>query len=127
MKPYLCIKTTQFFLYKLFHLSMPSSHPQISKSCLLYLSVNDQVLCVSVMCQYQTWWPVDGQVSEVASLDELHRHASRGGVVGESHQQLGDAAVGQRLSGGGAVALRHGGQAQLGTQRLQMQRDNVKK
>lgn len=46
-----------------------------------------------------TWWPVDGQVSEVAPLDELHGHASCGGVVGEAHQQLRDAAVGERLGG----------------------------
>lgn len=46
-----------------------------------------------------TWWSVDGQVSEVTALDELHRHSPGGGVVGEAHQQLGNAAVGQRLSG----------------------------
>lgn len=54
----------------------------------------------------------------MAALDDLHRHASRGGVVGETHQQLWDAAVGQRLSGRGAVTLRHGSQALLGVQTL---------
>ncbi len=49
----------------------------------------------------------------MASFDELHRHASRGGVVGETHQQLGDTPMSQRLSRRGAVALGHSGQAQL--------------
>lgn len=62
----------------------------------------------------QTWRPVDGQVSKVAAFNELHRHASRGGIVGQSYQQLGDTTVRQRLSGGGAVTRRHGRQAQLG-------------
>lgn len=62
------------------------------------------VLCLTCdygVCQAAllTWCSVHGQVSEVAALDELHRHASRGSVVGEAHQQLRDTAVGQRLSG----------------------------
>lgn len=55
----------------------------------------------------------------MASLDDLHRHAAGGGVVGEAHQQLGDAAVSQRLSGRGAVTLGHGGQAVLRVQILE--------
>lgn len=47
----------------------------------------------------QTWWSVEGQVSEVAALDNLHGHASSGGVVREAHQELRDAAVSQGLSG----------------------------
>ena len=76
-------------------------------------------MCLSL----PTWGSVDGQVPEVAALDELHRHASRGGVVGEAHQQLGDAAVGQRLGGRGAVALGHGGQTKLGVHTLTTYRE----
>lgn len=54
----------------------------------------------------------------MASLDDLHGHAASGGVVGETHQQLGGAAVSQRLSGRGAVTLGHGGQAVLRVQVL---------
>lgn len=54
----------------------------------------------------------------MASLDDLHRHAAGGGVVGEAHQQLGDATVSQRLSGRGAVTLGHGRQAVLRVQIL---------
>lgn len=54
----------------------------------------------------------------MAALDELHRHASSCGIVGETHQQLRDAAVGERLRGRGAVALRHSRQTQLGVDTL---------
>lgn len=72
----------------------------------------------------QTWRSVEGQVSEVAALQELHRHASCGRVVGEAHQQLGDATVGQRLSGRGAVAVRHGRRTLLPGQILTTQKTN---
>lgn len=74
--------------------------------------------CLCVWSSLQTWWPVHGQVSEVAALDELHRHSSRCGIVGETHQQFRNAAVCQRLSWWSAVALRHGRQAELGVDTL---------
>lgn len=90
-----------------------------------YLPHTRVVYTVRVHCLcllLQTWWLVDGQVSEVAALDELHRHASSCGVVGETHQQLGDAAVGQRLCGRGTVTLRHSRQTQLGVDTLRKHR-----
>lgn len=65
-----------------------------------------------------TWGLGDGQVSEVAALDDLHRQSPRCGAVGEAQQQLRNATVGQRLGGQGGV----GEGALLGARRLDHRR-----
>ena len=77
------------------------------------------VLLSVYVCVCLTRRTVEGQVAEVAALDELHGQASGGGVVGQPYQQLRGPAVGQRLAGGGAVTLGHGRQALLGASILQ--------
>lgn len=48
-------------------------------------------MCVCVCLQ--TWWSSDGQVPEVTSFNELHRHPSCGGIVGQTYEQLRSATM----------------------------------
>ena len=57
----------------------------------------------AVLREWITWGPVHGHVPEVTSLDDLDGQAAGGSVVGEADEQLGHAAVLERLRGGGAV------------------------